>query len=259
MSDGVAQQWLAYLEARSLLLSRIGMPSGPIPLRPPAGGVLSTSVRSTVSVQWPDGLSAINADAPIGGVDIELLGHHTFRAQFFTSTGVELISSLRSQQEAALAALGLVTSHFGISLPSTTGTVPVLNTAVETSGQLHVGLWFQGLEVIPGFPASFDFAVRRFRTPSSGATELLVNSPYATHPRARLVRESLNPALLDALTGLDRPLQDVARYASIAGAQVGLHWRVVTGVTRMVRTRGDRVYLDFLIDPLIVQNLGWPP
>jgi hypothetical protein len=256
MTAELRQSWLAYLEARRGWLSFEGMSEGRILLQAQAGAKLVNRLEGRAGIQWSDISLPIFADAAVASVVVELTGRNTVETRFRTDRGDGLLSWLKFMEEEVWDQVPLPS---GVFLPKSSGAIDLFTTSIYSSGLLHVGLWKQRLEVTPGFPASFDFAVRRFDVTSDGDTKFLVDSEeFATDARAQLVRDALRVFFPGPLAELDRPLVDVGRYASFEGAEVGLHWRVVdaAGTNRFVRIKGDRLYLDFEVDPLIIQSLG---
>jgi hypothetical protein len=254
MSEEDRRRWQAYLDLRVWLLSFEGMPNGRIPLQPPARGRLRTFQQGGAAVQWADGINGLPADVAVASADVRLTGRHVLEIRFFTERGDDLLPWLAMMEKIVWKQVPLTS---GVSFPNNAGAVPILNTSVTARGQLHVGIWDQRPDVTPGFPASFDFAVRKFGGTNAGETKLLATSAYATDARAQAIRDALALVFPDALAKLDRTLFATGRYASFTGVEAGLHWRVASpgGFSQFVRTKGDRLYLDFEIDPLIVENL----
>jgi len=257
MDDSLRADWDEYLLWRRPWLAFLGYPNNEIPLSTPPGGTLRTFLEAHTEVSWTPGLSSLPSTQPLGSVTLTLTCHHVFDLLFMTENALELRQFLRFYEENYWAELPFPASA---ELPPRVASLPLFSTEVTLQGSLFVGLWDQGRELTPGFPASFDFAVRNLGTPQNGATTVHGGaSEYTAAARAALVREAARAALVERGEGLARPLAHRGRYLSIElpEMRLGLHWRVTNpdATELLVRTTNDHLYLDFSLDTLIVDNL----
>jgi hypothetical protein len=272
MTSEARESWVAYLEFMAGLLSFLGHPDGIIELEPPAQIRVRTYLEvKEVDVDWPDGLDGLNIDdgeaEAVGPVTMTVVCHNVLDIEFrVASDGRELHEYLEFYEENVWDDINWPQGLAVPPLPSPVQ-VPFFDTEVSIRGYLRVGLWDQDLELSPGLPASFDFTVSDFAEAEDGDTTV-TNSNQELFPeelfseeRAQIVRDAAK-AFLEArvVERLERYVSFVGRYLSfpIIDAELGANWRVSNQprTELFVRTEGDRLYLDFEIDSLIVDNLG---
>ncbi len=272
MTSTEREEWIGLLH----LLQNAGVIGQDVSLQvntPPnvtASGIPRAALDVSAEVEWSDGWDGVPVDdnglpGAFAAARLAIKVRHTVDLVYRVAQGgTELLSFFRH----LIASAAANSQNFRPTLPSRLAAAPVFDATLNRRGSLRVGLWKQDEDPIPGLPASFEFSVSEFDALPDGDVVRLTDIPALTSDdRVRQLLATVaavidtsgdDEGVLDQRLG--RPLSMKGRYLSflsLRDEQVGAHWFVTNpaGDKEALRTRGDRLYLDFWIDPLIIRNL----
>ena len=221
-------------------------------------------------VTFGDGLDGVAITSgksdPIAVVRLSITGFHGMGFDFVTDLGTMARATIKNLWDDLNPSL---TPSFRRDLPPTFGETPVMEVVVVRQMLLEVGLANQETEPLAGFPAAFDFSLASLSVLADGPTTWRVESDDFRQPeREAAVRSRVAAQGETRLFPLERALRQRARYLDythILGDSVpaGLAWHVTkpdqdgTRSILAVRTIGERLYLDFELDPLVLRDLDF--
>jgi hypothetical protein len=270
------RQWVSGLEYLHIFA---GMSEGPIfdefeDLAIPvlgAIGVPRVYLAVAARVTLLDGLDGIPFGGRVGDVALTVTARHVMDLDFVYTDERPLrdvLANLLRALEGVTLPILPGTSTGVVLTPFRFGSVPILDAPIGRRMVLRLGLWNQGLLTpLPGLPAALQFSLTDPVPLAPGAVTFRTDVPeFREQARIDLVREAAGTRTDNVLARLERNLQDIAHYLAfyelLEDLPAGADWSVVrndrvTGEPMLtVRTEGDRLYLDFEVDPLFLGDLA---